>query len=148
MWPYIILIGALVCGTLITQTNTRAVQNASSTEATAIAGSMRVYRNAVVAYAAAHPATTGAVADASLALPSWFNKFNGVSNYVAAGKAYVYYTATQPQLTYLIVKASNNSINAGIKQGGNLINPLSSTNTSIPISLPAAIPDGSVVIAY
>jgi hypothetical protein len=51
------------------------------------------------------------------------------------------------ELPYLIAKKLDGSINVGINQGGYLVNPLSTTNTSTPIALPAAIPTGSVVIA-
>jgi hypothetical protein len=116
-------------------------------EAMAISGSMEVYRNCVLIYAQNNPAATGTVADSALNLPSWFVKMNGVSNYVTGGKGYVWYATTQPvgsALTSQILQDTNNLINVGIDQNGVLFNPIAGTTT---ITLPATIPNGSVVIA-
>lgn len=118
--------------------------NATTSEAVAIGGNMSLYRNAVVTYTRANTGMTGSVADTSLTLPTWFNHMPAVQNYVTGGKGYVYFTATQPELAYMILKSSNNSILTGIKRGGVLYNPLSGTTSII---LPAVIPDGSVVYA-
>lgn len=133
---------SIFIGMLFTQNQHTLDTNAKTGEATAVSGNLEVYRNLVVSYARSNPGVTGAVSDASLGLPTWFVKINGVSNYVAAGKGYVYYATNQPETAYLILKSSNNSIHAGLKRGGFLYNPLSGTTT---ITLPAAIPDGSVV---
>lgn len=133
---------SLFIGMLFTQNQHTWDTNAKTGEATAVSGNMAVYRNSVVNYARSNPGVTGSVADASLGLPTWFVRINGVNNYVAAGKGYVYYPTSQPEAAYLILKSSNNSIHAGINRGGYLYNPISGTTA---ITLPAAIPDGSVV---
>jgi hypothetical protein len=117
-------------------------------EASAIAGNMMVYHRYVTTYAQTNTTITGTVADSSLALPAWFNRNNVITNYVASGKGYVYYAqGNQADMAYKIVKMGNQSINAGIKKNGILVNPMSLTNYVSPLPLPSAIPDGSVVIA-
>lgn len=135
-------------GTLLLQTGSRTNINTSTTEAAAIVGNMMVYRNAVSPYARNNPAAVGTVLDSALGLPTWYQRLAGVNHYLNAGTGYVYFASSRPELTYQILKASNNAITTGIKQGGYLINPLSTTNYSTPIALPSAIPDGSVVYAY
>lgn len=135
-------------GTLLLQNISRTNVNANTTEAAAIAGNMMVYRNAVSPYARNNPAAVGTVIDSALSLPTWYQRISGVNHYLDTGSGYVYFPASRPELTYLILKASNNTINTGIKQGGFLINPLSTTNYSSPIALPSAIPEGSVVYAF
>ncbi|MFD2274682.1 type IV pilus biogenesis protein PilM [Undibacterium arcticum] len=122
------------------------MKNQARTEATAIAGNMMLYRNYVVSYSRANQGISGTVADASLNLPTWFNRNSRLMNYMNAGKGYVYYTPTRSDLAYQVAKGLGASINAGIKTNGNLISPFSTTNTSTPIAVPAAIPDGSIVI--
>lgn len=135
-------------GTLLLQTGSRTSINANTTEAAAIAGNMMVYRNAVSPYARNNPAAVGTVLDSAFGLPGWYQRISGVNHYLNAGTGYVYFSSSRPELTYQILKASNNAISTGIKQGGYLINPLSATNYFTPISLPSAIPDGSVVYAF
>jgi hypothetical protein len=131
--------------TSVATTNNYTLQKwGQSTEAAAIAGNLAVYRNAVLTYAQANPGVTGSVSDSSLSLPTWFSKITGVSNYVSAGRGHVYYSTPTPEGAYLILKASNNTIRAGLMRSGYLYNPLSGSTS---ISLPAAIPEGSVVYA-
>jgi hypothetical protein len=148
MWGYVLLALAMTVTistmTRVVTTQTRAL---SKSEVHAMAGSMAVYRNYVVAYASTSPGASGSVADAALGLPSWYAKQGGIANYVSAAKGYVYVAQPQGNLAYVLAKRLDGSINVGIKQNGYLYSPFSSTNTSIPIALPAAIPDGSVVIA-
>lgn len=134
-------------GTLLLQTGSRTNVDANTTEAAAIAGNMIVYRNAVSPYAHNNPTAVGTINDSALNLPTWYQRIAGVNNYVNTGTGYVYFSTSRPELAYQILKATHNTINIGIKQGGYLINPLSTTNYSAPTALPAAIPDGSVVYA-
>ena len=133
---------ALFIGYMFSQNQNLLTANAASTEASAISGNMSVYRTAVVNYARTNTGVTGTVADAALGLPTWFNHMPAVVNYVSGGTGYVYYPSPQPELAYLLVQASNNSMLAGIKRSGMLYSPVTGTAT---IPLPAAIPDGSVV---
>lgn len=134
--------------TLLLQTGSRTNVDANATEAAAIGGNMMVYRNAVSPYARNNPAAVGTVIDSALGLPTWYQRISGVNHYLNAGTGYVYFSTSRPELAYQILKASNNAISTGIKQGGFLINPLSTTNYSSPIALPSAIPEGSVVYAF
>lgn len=144
-WVYtIFFVASMVVGALsYYNAQTLAAANAQG-EVAAISGNMIVYRSYVVSYAVANPAVTGAVADGSLGLPAWYNKNTALSNYVTGGKGYVYYAVPPGQLAYQLLKDTNNSIYAGVKQSGFVVNPLGGTST---IAVPAAIPDGSVVFA-
>lgn len=113
-------------------------------EVMALSGNMAVYQSYVVAYAQANPATNGAVPDASLGLPTWFNKDPRVLNYVAAGKGYSYVASPPAELPYQLLQDTNNSIYVGVLTGGNVTNPLSGAST---ISAPAAIPNGVAIYA-
>lgn len=124
--------------------NTSSQQQAFlSAQASSVTTNMMVYKSAVTDYATANPTYTGTIADASLTLPAWFTKMTGVTNYISAGTAYVYYTAATPGLADQLLQATNNSITTGIKRSGQLVNPFLYTTS---ISLPAAIPNGAVVL--
>lgn len=140
-----LLVAVMILVTSLMAQSNRASETASDrNEAAAINGNMRVYRNAVISYAANNPTASGTIADAALGLPSWFNHMPAVSNIVVAGKGYVFYSSVTPGLAYEITKATDNSILIGINRGGMLINPLSGNSG---IALPAGIPEGSVVYA-
>lgn len=136
----------IVMGGIFADFNTQSIQANADAETQVIAGNMMVYRNAVLAYAEANPGVTGQVSDSNLALPAWFAHVNGVANYVNAGKGYVFYPNSQNGLAYTILKMSNNSINVGIDQNGYVVSPLPLSGPST-IPVPAAIPNGAVVIA-
>lgn len=110
------------------------------------ARNMLVYRQAVTAYLAANPTATGTVADASLALPSWYVKTAGITNLIDAGIPYVFTTTPPRGLPNRLMNITNNSATVGTKIGGILINPYSTTNISLPIAVPSSIPDSAVVI--
>lgn len=146
MWGAIfVFLVAIITGTIMTQTSSDNAASSLRSEANAIAGNMLVYRNSVVSYARANSTTSGTINDSALSLPTWYGKINGINNYVTMGKGYVYFSNPSSDLAYLILKSSKNSLNTGIKQGGNLINPINQTNLTIPIALPSSIPNGSVV---
>lgn len=133
---------AIFFGAVYTDTQHQMLADNIAGEASAISGSMMVYRNAVSTYAKANPSVTGSVADASLSLPTWYTKMSGVSNYVTGGKGYVYYSNLRPELAHRLLKDTNNTVLSGIKRSGMLYNPISGTST---IAIPATIPDESVV---
>lgn len=135
---------AIFFGSVFTETQHKLSVDNIAGEASAISGNMMVYRNAVSQYARANPGVTGAVADASLPLPTWYTRISGISNYVTGGKGYVYYSNQRPELAYKLLKNTGNSVLCGIKRSGFLYNPISGIST---ISIPAAIPDESVVYA-
>lgn len=135
-------------GTLLLQTGSRTTTNVNTNEAVAISGNMMVYRNAVSLYAHNNPTASGTISDSAFSLPTWYQRISGVGHYLSTGTAYIYYSTTRPELAYQVVKATNNAITVGIKRGGYLINPLSTTNYSQPVAMPAAIPEESVVYAF
>jgi hypothetical protein len=133
---------AIFFGAVYTDTQHQLGADNVAGEASAISGNMMVYRNAVSQYARANPSATGTVSDASLSLPPWYARISGISNYVAGGKGYVYYSNQRGELAYQLLKNTNNTMLSGIKRSGVLYNPVSGTST---ITIPSAIPDESVV---
>jgi hypothetical protein len=131
-------------GAVFSETQHQLIVNNDHNEAAAISGNIQIYRNLVTRYLESHPGTTGTVADASLDLPTWFAKINGVSNYVAGGWAYVYYANPRSELVYQLLKDTSNSALVGLNQGGMLFNSLDGVSS---ITIPAAVPDGAVVYA-
>lgn len=135
---------ATASGALFLNTQRQLAEDSLNAQAEAISGSMLLYRNHVLKFAAANPTSDGNIPDASLSLPAWYSKQAGVSNYVGGGKGYVYYSGGNMELAYRLLKKSNNSVLTGIKRGAYLYNPLTGTTA---ISLPVQIPDQSVVYA-
>lgn len=148
MWSYVLIAcAAILFGGYAVRAQEHVNTNIQTNEATSFAGSMRIYGVYVNAYAVANPTASGAIADSALGLPAWFNRLNTIQNYVESGKGYVYIPNSNSDLAYRLVKQGGHTTHAGIKVGGNLINPLSKTNYTSPYPLPSSIPDGSVVIA-
>ncbi|NVE00139.1 type IV pilus biogenesis protein PilM [Massilia sp. BJB1822] len=89
-----------------------------------LAQNMAVYRSAVVAYAAAHAGFSGTVADAKLALPSWYVRLPWWSNYVDGGMVTVY-ASSPPPLGFAaeLQRVSRYSMLAGEARGGKLHTP-------------------------
>lgn len=114
----------------------------SVTEITGISISMLVYRNAVAEYASSNPAFSGVVSDTLLSLPSWYVKPPSLSNYIAGGKSYSFYSESLPGLAGELARQTE-SINVGINQNGVLLSP---NIANSGIVLPAQIPLGSVVL--
>ena len=117
-------------------------QTLQEAEIDAVAGNLMIYRNVVSAYAEANPTTTGAVADATLGLPTWYQRQPGMGNYLVGGKSYVFYTTILPGLVGTLAERSQ-SMSIGINSGGWLRSPIAG-NTGIP--LPAQVPQSAVVI--
>lgn len=108
----------------------------------AIAGNMLVYRGFVSQYAVNNPTVSGAISDSALGLPSWFIRSQYLSNYVAAGKSYVFYSAFVPGLASSIADTTA-SMNVGTNSGGMLNSP---GKGQTGIVLPSQVPQSSVVI--
>lgn len=119
---------------------------ADTTQTAALAGNMLNYSQRVAAYAAANPATSGAVPDSALSLPAWYQKAPGVFNYVDAGYPYVYLPGTQPGLPTAIVTVSKATVHVGIKAGTSIALPAGQPAFPLARPLPAVIPDGATVI--
>lgn len=117
-------------------------RNTVNSEVVAVSGSVLLYRNIVAIYADAHSTTTGTVSDISLNLPSWYVKPPSLSNYVIAGKSYVFFSDPLPGLVGELARRTE-STNVGTNQGGILLTP---NKASSGIVLPAQVPTGSVVL--
>ncbi|MBN3815203.1 type IV pilus biogenesis protein PilM [Paraburkholderia sp. Se-20369] len=125
----------------------RNVSNYQATaEATATGDNMKVYQGFLKTYATANPTVTGPVADTAIPLPTWFSHGPTVQNYVSSGKVFVYNTAPPVGLVgYLAGGGTASTITAGVATNGVLVGPTTFGQT--PITLPAAIPNNSVVLA-
>jgi len=141
----VLFLVALIGVTAATQSE-ESTQQAQVTMTESVVGSMKVYRNAVTAFAKSNPTFNGEATIAQLNLPSWFTPMAGVRNYVSGGKGYVYYNAPEQDAgqAYRLLKETDNSALVGVNRSGSLSNPLAGSTS---ITLPAAIPDGAVVIA-
>ncbi|MGP8437804.1 type IV pilus biogenesis protein PilM [Paraburkholderia fungorum] len=124
------------------------VRNTSSyqatAEATATGDNMRAYYGFLKLYAAAHPTFTGTIADSTVPIPTWFSHGSTVQNYIASGKAYIYNTAPPNGLVGYLAHGTIYSIDVGTNSNGTLVGP--NTYGQSPITLPAAIPNNSVVV--
>lgn len=138
----------LLLVTLQLFTNTALSNARLNSQMSAIAINMQIYKHAVDTYAANNATATGTVADTSLSLPSWFNHFPMVLNYVDTGKGYVYVVSPPAGLTAQLLQVTHHAGTVGIKQGGYLINPDNPNNYTSPTPLPSAIPDGALVSAF
>lgn len=116
----------------------------SSDEATVrMAGEhLSAYSNFVTAYARANTSTSGHVSDAQVAVPSWFSRLQSEGNYVAVGRSYVFVTPPNVAKGFAMARVIN-SPNAGVKVNGALVVP----GRVAGQALPAAVPEGSVVVA-
>ncbi|APA90228.1 type IV pilus biogenesis protein PilM (plasmid) [Paraburkholderia sprentiae WSM5005] len=116
----------------------------ATAEATATGDNMHAYYGFLKLYAAANPAFTGTVSDASVPVPSWFAHGPTVQNYISGGKAYVYNTAPPPGLVGYIADGTIYSLTVGVNTNGTLVGP--TTYGQAPVALPSAIPNNSVVV--
>lgn len=91
-------------------------------KSSSLSGQMIAYANYVQNYLNAHRGTTGAVTDAALNIPSWFqNRDPRISAYFSSGKAYVYCTLSCPRaLEAELSDITDKSINVGIVNNGKL----------------------------
>ncbi|MGP4958411.1 type IV pilus biogenesis protein PilM [Pseudomonas helleri] len=111
----------------------------------ALSRSMLVYRSAAAEYARTNPGFTGAPADASLNLPSWYTKQSGIATYVVGGISYTYLTGIVPAGLPSALSERTESTTVGIKRSGQLFSP---KGGSMAISVPAPVPEGAVVAVY
>lgn len=117
----------------------RAVRDA---EVLALSGSMLAYRNVVATFSEANPAFVGSASDSALNLPVWYVRPLNLSNYIVAGKSYIFFTEAVPGLAGSLARETE-SINVGTNIGGVLISP-NTGNTGI--LLPAQIPVSAVTM--
>ena len=111
----------------------------------ALSRSMLIYRSAAAEYAQTNPGFTGAPADASLNLPSWYIKQNGIATYIVGGVSYTYVSGMVPAGLPSALSERTESMTVGIKRSGQLFSPKVG---SMAIAVPAPVPEGAVVAVY
>lgn len=142
MWPLLILVMVTSLAGYFTVSNQVMHPVAAYAVSDDLAANMRVYRRALIDYARSHPGVTGAIADSSLQLPSWYAKNPLWANVVTADTVTVYATKRPPEtITLDIVKMSGNSIFTGEADASDhtLYSPVFG-KTTIPV--PAVVPHG------
>ncbi|NLP65491.1 type IV pilus biogenesis protein PilM [Paraburkholderia sacchari] len=133
---------------IVTSVASAVMQNVTkyhaTADATAAGDNMHAYYGFLKVYAAAHPTFTGSVSDTTVPVPTWFSHGPTVQNYIAGGKAYVYNTAPPSGLVGYLANGTIYSMTVGVNTNGTLIGP--TTYGQAPITLPAGIPNNSVVV--
>ena len=106
---------------------------------------MIAYQSLVDAYAKTHPTTSGTVSDGSLAIPGWLVRPVGVTNTITGARGYAWFTPDGVGIGMRIAERAQGqgSARAGVKINGRLQQPGATTAGAV---LPAAIPDGAVVV--
>lgn len=108
-----------------------------------LAENVSVYTGFAKRYVTANPGFTGAVSDAAAGLPSWYGKQEGMSLYVASGKAYVYLRNVEQDDLYQAadyIRERTKLASWGIKQAGKI-----TTADGVTVIIPTQVPDGSFV---
>ena len=104
------------------------------------------YQSAVVQYVYSHPTATGVINDASLTFSPGYIRNTAWTNIVSSGQLYVYSTSANamgPQSMSLLFQRSGNSPLVGTASASFFV---SMTLGLTSLALPAAIPNGAVVI--
>ncbi|MEX0297090.1 type IV pilus biogenesis protein PilM [Pseudomonas putida] len=101
-----------------------------------------VYRSAAAQYAKTHPTFSGIPADASLSLPPWFTKPDGIAAYLVSGQSYTFVTGAAPPGLPAALAERTQSITVGVKRSGRLFSPLAGTTS---LTLPSVIPEDAIV---
>jgi len=145
MWAFAIVVAVMSLFALFT-TDTGVDQNRVDTSrGLALAESMATYRAAVVDMARAHPAFEGAVSEAALSLPTWWQPRAGLKAIVESRIIAVYVvTDEQDSVLQEMLRLAAGSILVGIasQSSGTLHSP-STGDTGI--ALPSGVPDGAPV---
>lgn len=111
------------------------------------ATSLLAYRQAVIDYHNANPGFSGTVGDASLTFPWGYNRDPRWSNIASGGTLYVYELVPHSANTSLMLdrlyRKTGSSFMVGRKVAGVLV---SANGYSTGISVPAAVPNGALLI--
>ncbi|WP_438299549.1 type IV pilus biogenesis protein PilM [Pseudomonas sp. NMS19W] len=142
-WTAITLL--IVAGGIFSQVQHDDEAMAEQATLDAISRSMLIYRSAAAEYARANPGFTGAPADTSLNLPSWYIKQSGIATYVVGGISYTYIAGTVPAGLPSALTERTESTNVGVKRSGQLFSP---KGGNMAIAVPAPVPEGAVVAVY
>lgn len=152
MWALVAAV-ILALGSLMTSTQERIAEADAKGFAAAEAGNLLVYRSFVEAYVRSNPpSAAGSVSDSVLALPAWYSKAQGVSNYVSPGTPYTVYVwkASPPSGEVdALMTATNDSrfVRVAVSSGGvtTLTHPRDPGATALTAPPAADIPQGAVV---
>ena len=158
MWAILILVVAAMLGSLYEFPAERRQQVVDRQQATEVAETMGVYRQAVVAYFKANDVTDTSVslADLQLAgvLPAWSGLSTGAAaatwtNYRdSSGRIYIFPAASgSPPIITELLALSRNSLNVGIYRAADhtLLSPVDGARIALPALGGAVIPDGAPV---
>lgn len=146
--PVLILVLALsmVLFDTVHETQASLREQHHAREARTLGADMLVIRNALAAYADIHPGVHGEVQLASLGLPAWFHPQPGIRAHVEGDQLFVYYTPTagspKPDVSSALNAAPTQL--TGVAAGLRLVSPRAVSN----LTLPPAIPEDSIVLAY
>ncbi|HEX6705205.1 MAG TPA: type IV pilus biogenesis protein PilM [Albitalea sp.] len=107
-----------------------------------LARNMSVYRAAVLAYAAEHPAHSGAVPDSVLVFPSWYRRHPAWASIVDGRTVVVFATQRLPgDVVSDLMVLARNSLLVGVADAQRrvLVSPL---HGDTALALPPGVPDG------
>jgi len=145
MYIYWIALGLLlVTGGVFNQVQHSSDVVSEQASLDALSRSMLVYRAAAAEYAHSNPGFVGSPTDAALNLPSWYVKQGDITSYIAGGISYTFVAAPPVGLPGVLAHHTE-SATVGVNRQGALYSPVTGWTS---ISIPVAIPDGSVVAVY
>lgn len=121
------------------QTMTAASMSHSETDA--VINHIKIYANSIENFIKNHPSYHGQVMDKQLMLPSWFTGDRRIKKHIFLGRGYLY-IPTKPGLLGALNQALHGSLLLGTVKNKKMIY---FTEGKSEISLPAEIPDGSIV---
>jgi PilM len=111
-----------------------------------IGQSMLALHTFAATYAQNNPAYTGTPTNATLGAPAWYVRPSYLSVYVTGGKSYVYYNGSVQGLPNYLVSVTQDPYSAGTDQSGMLSSPTAPAAATAALTIPAAVPNGSVVV--
>ncbi|MFJ5299226.1 type IV pilus biogenesis protein PilM [Pseudomonas sp. NPDC088368] len=139
-WIVLLLVG--IAAGAMGLVNERADAHSKAADLSSIAHNMLIYRNALAEYAHGNQSAVGPVADAALALPSWYIRLPGISGYIASGSSYTYYASPPQGLVRELVTITGTSQAVGYVVNGQLVSP---SGGMIGVSVPGVVHNGSAV---
>jgi hypothetical protein len=146
MWAYALVVSVVSVLALFMTNSGEDDTLVDTTRRRALAEGMATYRAAVVEMARAQPAFEGAVSEAALSLPTWWQVQPALKATVEGRMVAVYVETNDEQAGVLqeMFRLSAGSMMVGIanKSSGTLHSP-STGNTGITV--PAGVPDGAPV---
>lgn len=143
----VLFLGALAAD-ITADTSQQLTQERAQANARSLGASMLTVRNALEAYMSAHPSASGSVAMSALGLPSWMILDPRIQVQIYSGRGFVYLVPAdfplsgRPGLTRLFSTDGAAGL-AGIAHHQLLVTGAMGAS----LSLPASIPENSIVLA-